>query len=279
VDHTNKKYTGKPPTRRSLGQNFLVHKHTVRTIIEVSGVKPGDRVVELGVGLGALTAELAGTAAGIIGIEIDERLLAWLAKEGRMPENVELRQGDMLDISFGELSKELDEALKIFGNLPYNISSQMVFKLIDERDSIEWAVLMFQKEVAQRLMASPGSKDYGVLAVITGYAARITKLLDVPATLFRPKPKVASTLVRFSFRPPVTAAEDFTVFKETVRTAFQQRRKKMSNSLKGFCGLPRDSLLEALTRCGIDPGDRPEVVSIENFVCLSNSILKSRKSS
>jgi 16S rRNA (adenine1518-N6/adenine1519-N6)-dimethyltransferase len=260
----------RPPARRSLGQNFLVHKGTLETIARLCQISPEDPVIELGAGLGALTRELAKAASRVIGIEIDRRLISWLSENGRMPANVEIRACDMLEVSFADLAEELGGPVKVVGNLPYNISSQIVFRLLKERQHIDWAVLMFQKEVALRLLSRSGSKDYGILSVVTGYCADVKRLMDIPPGLFRPRPKVVSTLVRLDFRPPLSAAGDFDFFVATVKKAFQQRRKKLANALKGFAGLEQNDLAHAFDVCGVDGTSRAEDVSIEQFVSLSN---------
>ena len=263
---------GFPLPKRSLGQNFLVHQGTIETIVELSGIQPGDRVVELGAGLGAMTRELSKKASRVIGLEIDERLIKWVREKRPLPGNVELRHSDILRVSFQGLAEEMGGTLKIIGNLPYNISSQVVFKLIEERNHINRATLMFQKEVAERLVSRPGSKAYGILSVVTGYCADVTRLMDIPPGLFRPRPKVTSTLIQMEFREPVIVATDFAFFRNIVRQAFQKRRKKLINALKGLASFSQDEILHALEVCGIDPGYRAEVLSIENFVTLSNTL-------
>ncbi|MCD4755832.1 MAG: 16S rRNA (adenine(1518)-N(6)/adenine(1519)-N(6))-dimethyltransferase RsmA [Deltaproteobacteria bacterium] len=269
---TNIYELGFPLPKRSLGQNFLVHQGTIETIVKLSGIQPGDRVIELGAGLGAMTGELSKKALKVIGLEIDERLIKWVCEKRPLPGNVELRHSDILRVSFQGLAEEMGGTLKIIGNLPYNISSQVVFKLIEERNYINRATLMFQKEVAERLVSCPGSKAYGILSVVTGYCADVTRLMDIPPGLFRPRPKVTSTLVQMEFREPVIVATDFAFFKNIVRQAFQKRRKKLINALKGLASFSQDEILHALEVCGIDPGYRAEVLSIENFVTLSNTL-------
>ncbi len=271
---TNIYKPGFPLPKRSLGQNFLVHQGTIETIVELSGIQPGDRVVELGAGLGAMTMELSKKASGVIGLEIDERLIKWIREKRPLPGNVELRHSDILRVSFQCLAEEMGGPLKIIGNLPYNISSQIVFKLIEERNHINRAILMFQKEVAKRLVSRPGSKAYGILSVVTGYCADVTRLMDIPPGLFRPCPKVTSTLIQMEFREPAIVAMDFAFFKNIVRQAFQKRRKKLINALKGLPSFSQDEILHALEVCGIDPGYRAEVLSIENFVTLSNTLAR-----
>jgi 16S rRNA (adenine1518-N6/adenine1519-N6)-dimethyltransferase len=270
--------SGFPLPKRSLGQSFLVHQGTIETIVKLSGIQPGDQVVELGAGLGAMTRELSKKASRVIGLEIDERLIKWVRKKRPLPGNVELRHSDILKVSFQGLAEELDGPLKIIGNLPYNISSQVIFKLIEERNYINRAILMLQKEVAERLVSGPGSKAYGILSVVTGYCADITRLMDMPPGLFRPRPKVTSTLVQLEFRKPVIIARDFALFKDIVRQAFQKRRKKLINALKGLAPFSQVEILHALEVCGIDPGYRAEVLSIENFVTLSNTLARKTSS-
>jgi 16S rRNA (adenine1518-N6/adenine1519-N6)-dimethyltransferase len=269
---------GFPLPKCSLGQNFLVHQGTIETIVKLSGIQPEDRVVELGAGFGAMTRELSKKASRVIGLEIDERLIKWVREKRPLPGNVELRHSDILRVSFQGLAEELDGPLKIIGNLPYNISSQVIFKLIEERNHINRAILMLQKEVAERLVSGPGSKAYGILSVVTGYCADITRLMDMPPGLFRPRPKVTSTLIQLEFREPVIIATDFAYFKNIVRQAFQKRRKKLINALKGLASFSQDEILYALEVCGIDPGYRAEVLSIENFVTLSNTLARKTSS-
>jgi 16S rRNA (adenine1518-N6/adenine1519-N6)-dimethyltransferase len=269
---------GFPLPKRSLGQNFLVHQGTIETIVKLSGIQPGDRVVELGAGLGAMTRELSKTASRVIGLEIDERLIKWVREKRPLPGNVELRHSDILRVSFQGLAEELGGTLKIIGNLPYNISSQVIFKLIEERSHINQAILMLQKEVAERLVSGPGSKAYGILSVVAGYCADITRLMNMPPGLFCPRPKVTSTLIQLEFKEPVVIATDFACFKNIVRQAFQKRRKKLINALKGLATFSQDEILHALEVCGIDPGYRAEVLSIENFVILSNTLARKTSS-
>jgi 16S rRNA (adenine1518-N6/adenine1519-N6)-dimethyltransferase len=260
----------RPHARRALGQNFLVHKGTCETIVRLSGLAGGDTVVELGAGLGALTHALAPRVKRVIGIELDRRMIEYLDAQGGIAANVEIRNADMLCVSYKALADELGARLKLIGNLPYNISSQILFKLIEEREAIDLAVLMFQKEVADRLLSGPGGKDYGILSVIAGYCADISRLMNIPPGLFRPMPKVVSTVVRLKFRPPFREALSFDLFLGLVKAGFGQRRKKLSNALKGLSGLDEGLVLRGLAECGISASQRAEALSIDDFVRLSN---------
>jgi 16S rRNA (adenine1518-N6/adenine1519-N6)-dimethyltransferase len=260
----------RPHARRALGQNFLVHKGTCETIVRLSGLAGGDTVVELGAGLGALTHALAPRVKRVIGIELDRRMIEYLDAQGGIAANVEIRNADMLCVSYKALADELGARLKLIGNLPYNISSQILFKLIEEREAIDLAVLMFQKEVADRLLSGPGGKDYGILSVIAGYCADISRLMNIPPGLFRPMPKVVSTVVRLKFRPPFREALSFDLFLGLVKAGFGQRRKKLSNALKGLSGLDEGLVLRGLAECGISASQRAEALLIDDFVRLSN---------
>ena len=193
---------------RQRGQNFLVHRRTAELIVELAGVTPEDRVVELGVGFGALTLPLAARAAAVIGLEIDSGIIAWHQDEQDLPANVSLRHEDLLKADFPKLAEECGGRLKIVANLPYSISNPLLFKLLENRDIVDSAVLMLQKEVAQRLTAKPATKEYGILTVLLNGCARVEKLLDVGPGQFHPRPKVDSVVVKITFFPqPERAAQ------------------------------------------------------------------------
>ncbi len=266
-------YSGRPRPKRSFGQNFLVHAPTINTIAGFVEVPSTTRtIVELGVGRGALTlalAEKAGPEGRVVGFELDRELVKWLRQEKVLPENTELRFGDMLDISLRELSREIGGPLVIAGNLPYNISSQVVIKLIEEKDVLQQAVLMFQKEVAERLVASPGSKKYGILSVLAGQCLEMKKLMDVPPGLFSPRPKVVSSVVEI--KPAISEIEvgNRDIFRMVVKQAFAKRRKTVRNALLQLYSSCPQILDENLERSGIEPGLRAEMISIEKFALLA----------
>ncbi len=271
-ERRNKAGFDRPVAKKGLGQNFLVHIPTVETIVKRSGIKDGDCIVELGVGQGDMTRIIARAAARVIGIEKDARLIAWLATRGNLPENVEIRYADMLDLDWKGLGREVGGRVKVMGNLPYNISSQLLFRLLDQSEHIEWAVLMFQKEVADRLLARPGSKSYGILSVLTACSCRVSRIMDVPPTLFRPRPKVTSTVIRLEFPEDLDTRPYYDSLKDLVRYVFQKRRKKLKNAMAGLKGLPTDGITGVLSHCGIDPGVRPDALSLADFLCLAKAI-------
>ena len=268
----NKANLNRPMALKGLGQNFLIHTPTVETIVKKGGVRDNDCIVELGAGQGALTRVIARVATRVIGIEKDIRLVEWLAVHGDLPENVEIRHANMLDIDWKGLSQEVGGRLKIMGNLPYNISSQILFRLLDRSEYMEWAVLMFQKEVADRLLATPGSRAYGILSVLTGCCCHVSRIMDVPPTLFRPRPKVVSTVVKLEFPENLYSRPYYDSLKDLVRYVFQKRRKKLKNALAGLSGLSADVISGILYHCGINPELRPEALSLADFLCLAREI-------
>ncbi|MDH3360351.1 MAG: 16S rRNA (adenine(1518)-N(6)/adenine(1519)-N(6))-dimethyltransferase RsmA, partial [Desulfobulbaceae bacterium] len=186
---------------KKLGQNFLVHKQTPIMIVERSGVGNDDTVVELGVGLGSLTVPLASKVKKVIGIELDSGIIKWQRESGNLPNNVELIHQDLLKADYVDLADKCGSKLKIMANLPYSISNPLLFKLIDNQQVMGWAVLMLQKEVAQRLTAQVGSKEYGILSILLGACASVETLLTVGPEQFHPRPNVDSQVVKIVFDP------------------------------------------------------------------------------
>ena len=261
-----------PAAKKALGQNFLVDPNIVRKIVRLADFNKNDIVVELGVGQGALTMILAQNVSKVIGLEKDIELVSWLANSGTLPENVEIMETDMLEMSYMDLSQEIGQRLKLIGNLPYNISSQLLFKIIDERAAIEDAVLMFQKEVAARITAEPGTKAYGILSVLVQECASVTHLMDVPPQAFRPIPKVISSVIRIRFKQGPLGVKDFKIFKALVKKAFQKRRKVLLNALEGFLNLKKEQIKQIMESCNINPRLRPEDLSVHDFEKLANKI-------
>ncbi len=263
--------------KKKLGQNFLMDPNIIGNIISRSGYVKDDVVLEIGPGMGALTIPLSRQVKAIVAVEKDSRLIKELEdrflSEGI--DNVELINRDILRVDLDEIRGMSSGPLKVIGNLPYNISSPVIWKLIRNRKSIESAVLMFQAEVAERLSAAPGGKIYGALSILVQYHVNVEVLCNVPATAFSPRPKVASKVVRLDFnRPYPVRALDDEIFRRLVKGAFSQRRKTMVNSLSAvFPSLGKAGLLEAVERCGIDPGARAETIDIERFLRLCSVIL------
>lgn len=262
---------------KKLGQNFLVHERTPKRIVDLAGLQPEDRVVEVGVGLGALTRPLAAAAATVIGLEADSGIIRLHEKQGDLPANVELVHADVLKVDFASLTAP-GERLKIVANLPYSISTPFLFRLIDHAHLMDFAVVMLQKEVARRLMAGPNSKEYGAPTVLLASCAEIRSLLAVNPAEFHPRPKVDSLVVRIGFYPQparVQALGDFDrkLFSRIVHAAFGQRRKTLLNGLDGATRIPDKKMLaEVIESAGIAPSTRAETLELEQFVHLTRVI-------
>lgn len=261
------------------GQNFLVNPQTSEAIVHRAGVTGDDTIIELGVGLGSLTLPLAEKAGKVIGIEVDRGIIEWHEKQQILPANVSLIHHDLLKYDFRKLAEETGKKLKIIANLPYSLSNPLLFKLLEYRDIMEYAVLMLQKEVGLRLSADPGNKTYGVLSVLLSGYASVTKIMDVGPGQFHPRPKVDSVVVRIVFDPKNERAQkiaphDYQLVKKLVNAAFQQRRKTLLNSLSSsrIPGTEKAALLEKLEISGIDPKIRPEMLTIEDFIRIANNL-------
>ncbi len=260
--------------RRRFGQHFL-EPVWVRKVVDAIGPARGERFLEIGPGHGALTLALAERGVTLVAVEIDRELAAALA--ARAPATVQVVAGDFLDVDLaGVLARFGDPdsagAVRIAGNLPYNVASPILFKLLAaqrERAPFGDATLMLQREVAVRLVARPCSKDYGVLAILVQAVARPHVLLALPPGAFRPAPKVQSTVVRLDFGPPPCAIDDFGVFEGMVRSMFGQRRKTLANALKAFAATRDISARDALTRAALDPRRRPETLDLPEVARLA----------
>ena len=264
---------------KKLGQNFLVHRQTAERIVDLSGVTPDDSVLELGVGLGSLTTPLAERVKQVIGLELDAGIIAYHQEHQSLPANVTLIHQDLLKADFGELAARTNGPLKILANLPYSISNLLLFKLVENHESLDLAVLMLQKEVGQRLTAKVGSKEYGVLSVLLAGCASVKTIMQVGPEQFHPRPKIDSVVVRITFQPvPERVAQlpahDRQLLRRIVNAAFGQRRKTLRNSLGAgmINGLSREQLASLLTQAGINPETRAERLTIEDFVRLTNAV-------
>ena len=262
--------------KKRFGQNFLINKNISEKIVRLAEIKPDDTIIELGVGFGALTIHLAGICKKVIGLEIDSGIMRYHREEGSLPENVTLLHQDILQADFAKLAEESGGRIKIIANLPYSISNPLLFKLTEHKNRMEWAVLMLQKEVAQRLTAKIGTKDNGILTVRMAACASVKKLLDLGPQHFHPRPKVDSQVVKITFFPePERAAAlpdyDPALFKKIVDAAFQQRRKTLINALSSSNLVEADkkTLESFLEKLGLDSRIRGERLSVEDFVALT----------
>lgn len=249
--------------KKRLGQNFLVHPPTVEAILDHAAPDPEAVVVELGVGLGALTIPLARRVRRVIGIEIDAGIVRLHRESGDLPDNVTLIHEDLLRSDFKALARECGGRLTIIANLPYSISNPLLFKLLDHHEDVGQAVLMLQKEVADRLTAVPGTKAYGVLSALLPLYATVNRLMRIGPEQFHPRPKVDSAVVGLDFtRATVesTPRPDVDSLKRVIKAAFGQRRKTLVNSLAagGIAAGDKAVLTRHLQAAGIDPSSRAD---------------------
>lgn len=268
--------------KKRLGQNFLVDPRIPAAIAEAAELSPTDRVLEIGPGQGALTRELAREAGELVAVEIDQRLTPTLEALQRELPNLRVVWGDFMQTSMEDLG--LAEAgLKVVANIPYYITTPILLKLLhadelarkplaDVGPRPERIILMIQQEVADRLLASPGNKDYGSLSVVAQYAAEVSRVIRVPRTAFAPRPQVDSMVVML--KPRAEAPVDVpnpSLFFRVVRGSFGQRRKTLLNALKG-AGFPAETLKAAFDRMGLDSNRRGETLSLEEFAALARAL-------
>ncbi len=260
--------------KKKLGQNFLVHQATSERIVELAGVSKEDTVFEIGVGLGSLTTPLAHKAGKVIGIEVDAGIVRYHNENNSLPNNTTLIHQDILKTDFSTLAKESGGPLKIIANLPYSISNPLLFKLLDHKEMMGWAVLMLQKEVGMRLCAAPGTKEYGVLSVLFASCAKVKDLLHVRPEQFHPRPKVESVVVKISFQPPAKVDYDNDLLIKMVKTGFSKRRKTLINCLatSSLIPLSKQQAVEALDKAGISIKARGETLTIDDYIRLTKII-------
>lgn len=269
--------------KKKLGQNFLIDSKVTERIVSMTGITSRDTVIEIGVGLGALTRPLAAAAGQVIGYEIDRGIVGYHQEENDLPANVILRHQDFLTVDLPLLATECGSRLKIVANLPYSISNPLVFQLIAQHQSVQWAVLMLQKEVAMRLAAAPGTKDFGVASVLLATCATVTRLMRLGPGHFHPRPKVDSQVVRLDFHPLPAAvaalpAHNRELLQQIVRSGFQQRRKTLANGLDaaGLPGLTKTTIETALMAAGFPVNIRGEELAVLDWIKLCNTLEQAR---
>lgn len=254
--------------RKRFGQNFLRDQHVLDCIVNAAELQEGDRILEIGPGAGALTNRLLETGLPVLAVEIDRDLAA--ALQDRVERNLAVVVGDVLRMDWAELLS--DPPYKLIANLPYNISSQILFRVLEHRRSFRRLVLMFQKEVGERLIAEAGSRDYGILSVLMQTWFEIDRVVKVSPKAFYPPPKVDSVVLRLApLSEPRIALHDAELFRKLVRGAFAQRRKTLRNSLLG-AGWPAEQIDRAFAGADIDCRRRGETLSLEEFGRLANAL-------
>jgi 16S rRNA (adenine1518-N6/adenine1519-N6)-dimethyltransferase len=256
--------------RKRFGQHFLHDPYAIERILRALRAAPDDVLVEIGPGLGALTVPLLQQVKKLQVVEIDRDVIPHLRSVCGDADDakLEIHLADALEFDFGELVTDA-RALRLVGNLPYNISTPLLFHLLGFASQVRDMHFMLQKEVVDRMTAAPGSKDYGRLTATVAARASADALFDVGPGAFRPPPKVMSSVVRITPRPAPFAIGDLAVYDRVVMAAFSQRRKTLTNSLRGLLSAA------AIIECGIDPGARAEVLSPADFALLANSMMNS----
>jgi 16S rRNA (adenine1518-N6/adenine1519-N6)-dimethyltransferase len=249
---------------RRLSQNFLYDTAVLKRIIQVAGIEPGDTVVEIGAGPGSLTRLLTERAARVVAIELDGKLYEKLKERLGHLDNLELIRGDALRYDYGGLGP-----FKVVANIPYHITTPIIFKLLEYREGLVSMTLTVQREVAERVAASPGGRDYGVLSLTVQYYGRPKLKFLIPRKLFRPVPRVDSACLHIEVLrgPKVEVVDDELLFR-VIRTAFTKRRKTLHNALKKLVSDVDDVLKDS----GIDPGLRPEKLSIEDYARVADEL-------
>ncbi|MBD2848322.1 16S rRNA (adenine(1518)-N(6)/adenine(1519)-N(6))-dimethyltransferase RsmA [Paenibacillus sp. IB182496] len=264
--------------KKSLGQNFLIDRNILRTIVAAAELDKAKGALEIGPGIGALTQELAKSAGKVTAVEIDQRLLPILEEVMSEEPHVTLVHGDVLKLDLRALiAREFEgtSGLSVVANLPYYVTTPILMKLLEERLPLQHIVVMIQKEVAQRMTASPGSKAYGSLSVAVQYYTEARLVCTVPHTVFIPQPNVDSAVIKLTVRPePPVAVTDEGFFFRVVQASFAQRRKTLLNNLLSFAGKDRrEALIQLLDAVAIEPSRRAETLSLAEFARLADAIL------
>lgn len=268
--------------RKRFGQHFL-ERAWVEKVVAAIGPAPQDVFLEIGPGEGALTRPLAERARRVLAVEIDRDLAGQLRQWA--PAHLAIVQADVLTLEASTIIQALganDPAapIRVAGNLPYNVAAPIIFRLLHLYETglrVMDAVVMVQREVADRMLAVPGTRDYGVLAVLLRHVAEITRLLDLPAGAFRPVPQVRSTLVRLRFHEPRPPTRDLPGMRRLVRSLFARRRKTLATALCAATGLPRATALDVLARTKVAGTQRPETLEVAELVELSNVLYETRE--
>jgi 16S rRNA (adenine1518-N6/adenine1519-N6)-dimethyltransferase len=267
--------------KKQLGQNFIVDPSFTEMIVERAGISAEDVILEIGAGLGALTIPLARRAKKVIAIEKDRQIIPILNTEILVSglTNISIIETDILSVEIKALIDDVGHKVTVMGNLPYNISSQILVRLIRWREGISRAILMFQKELAQRITAKTGYKEYGRLTVMLRYCSEVNKLIDVKSSLFFPRPKVDSEILELKFKKDIfREAADEQFFFKVIKSGFGNRRKTLKNALAASeLDIDPDTAKRALEKSGIDPIRRAETLTVEEFVILSNTLIERKR--
>lgn len=257
---------------KSLGQNFLIDGNIVRKICEEGNITKEDNILEIGPGIGTLTEELSLRANKVVAIELDNKLLPILKDTLKNYSNIEIIHGDILKVDLNKIIEENfnNGPIKVVANLPYYITTPIIGRLIEEDIGLHSIIVMVQKEVADRVVADPGSKDFSSLSVFVQYYTEPEIILQVPKTVFMPRPKVDSAVLKLELKEEKLNLVNKELFFKIVKAAFSQRRKTLANSLTSKeIGLTKKEIKEVLKKSNIDSTKRAEDLSVEDFVKIS----------
>ena len=263
---------------KSLGQNFLIDGNIITKICEGAEITDRDGIIEVGPGIGTLTQQLSKYAKKVVAVELDTKLMPILEETLEGIDNVQVINKDILKVDIEKLIEDEFEGLdvKVVANLPYYITTPIIMRLLESRLNIKSISVMIQKEVAMRMTASPGGKDYGALSVAVQYYSNPKIIANVPSSVFIPKPNVDSAVIKLDIykKPPVEVLDEKLMFR-VVKSAFGQRRKTIVNALSGvYLDLDKETIKKVLEIAEIDPQKRGEVLSIEDFAHIADTITK-----
>ena len=259
--------------KKRLGQHFLVDQNVLNKIVRAAQVGKEDIVLEVGPGLGGMTLALARLAKHVIAVEIDERLAAILKEKVAGYSNVEVVKSDILKVDFKRLFRKKDHPIKVVANLPYQISTPLLFRFIESRETFSDLFLMLQKEVAERMVASPGKKEYGPLSIFIQAFSDVSIRFIIKPSAFFPPPKVESALVSMAWKEkPMIEKEEEEWFRRVVKASFGYRRKTLLNALKHSELYFQEYTASRMEKAGIDPRRRPETLTIAEFICLAEDL-------
>jgi 16S rRNA (adenine1518-N6/adenine1519-N6)-dimethyltransferase len=260
--------------KQALGQHFLIDKGIAQKIVRLADLGADDLVIEIGPGMGVLTFLMLPLVKKVIAVELDQGMADYLREKGEGQPSLTVIRQDVLGFDFARVAREAGRRIKVVANLPYNISTPVVFRLLECREALTHLTLMLQREVAQRIIASPGGKDYGLLSIFTQLSTAPKIMMRVPPEAFYPSPQVESAVVGFEIlERPRVAIEDEGFFKKVVKASFAQRRKTLLNALRGApLPLSKEKIEEALAAVGIDPRRRAETLDLAEFQRLAEAL-------
>lgn len=261
--------------KRGLGQHFLIDQGIAQKIVRLADLEPEDCVVEIGPGMGVLTFLMLPRVKQVVAVELDQGMADYLREKAKGSSSLIVVRQDALGFDFAEMSRHVGRKIKVVANLPYNISTPVIFRLLESRLFLSHLTLMLQREVAERITASPGGKAYGPLSIFTQLYTSPKIMMRVPPEAFYPPPKVESALVRFEIlERPRIAIDDDSFFQKVVRASFAQRRKTLLNALTGSSLSlgPKDKVTAALEAIGIDPRRRAETLDLIEFKHLAEAL-------